>query len=141
MGIDLAQNAINFSKTICHLNKIKKNNYDIIQKNFFEFYTDEKFDRIICGEFLEHVEDPILALKKLRNLLTNNGKIFITAAIWSGGIDHIYLYKNTQEVRDQICQTGFKIESELPQAVFEKDEQEPEKDKIPVNYSAILSKT
>ena len=141
LGIDLAQNAIKFSNTICNLNKINENNFKIIQKNFLEFETIEKFDRIICGEFLEHVEDPILVLKKLKNLLTDNGKIFITAAIWSGGIDHIYLYKTTDEVRDQISQIGLKIEIELPQAVFEKDEQDIEKEKTPINYSAILSKS
>jgi len=55
-------------------------------------------------------------------------------------IDHIYLYKNAEEVRNHIRKAGFFIEKELVQASFEKDEADPEKSKIPVSYAAILSK-
>ena len=55
-------------------------------------------------------------------------------------IDHIYLYESAEHVRKEIREAGFSIEKELVQAVFEKDEADPEKSKIPVSYGAILSK-
>ena len=103
-------------------------------------YPRKKFDKIMCGEFLEHVEDPVGILTKLNQLLKDDGKIFLTAAVWAAHIDHIYLYNNAEEVRNHIRKAGFLIEKELVQASFEKDEADPEKSKIPVSYAAILSK-
>ena len=79
------------------------------------------------------------ALKKLKSLLTKDGKLFVTAAVWAAHIDHIFLYKSAEEVRKHIKEAGLNIENELVQAVFEKDESNPEKEKIPVSYAAILS--
>ena len=89
---------------------------------------------------MEHLEDPLEVLNKLYRILTDDGKIFITVAVWAAHIDHIYLYKSANDVRDHLHQANFCIENELVQAVFEKDETNPEKEKIPVNYAAILKK-
>jgi len=140
IGIDIADAAIKFSNSLLNINGIEKKRFGVYSKDFFKFETSKKFDRIICGEFLEHVDNPSLILQKLHGLLSENGKIFLTAAVWSGGIDHIYLYSNPDEVRKQILKTGLKIEKELVQSVFDKDENNPENGRIPVNYSAILSK-
>ena len=140
LGIDLADSAITFTKNIFEINNIDKEYYNFIKTDFFSFDDEKKFDRIICGEFLEHVENPLNVLKKLHGLLKKDGKVFLTAAIWSGGVDHIYLYTHPNEVRNHIKESGFLIENELVQAVFEKDEKNPEKGKIPVNYAAILFK-
>jgi len=140
IGVDLTENAVKFSKNIFKINKIPKESYNIIKEDFFTFKNKTKFNRIICGEFLEHVENPQKVLNNLNGLLNKNGKIFLTAAVWSGGIDHIYLYTHPDEVRNHIKEAGFKIEKELVQAVLERDELDPEKGKIPVNYAAVLSK-
>lgn len=140
VGMDIASNAVLFANKICNLNNIDSTRFKIIQQDFTTYTKNEKFERIICGEFLEHVENPEKILVQLSNLLTNNGKIFLTAAIWSGGIDHIFLYENPEQVRQHIRKAGLKIEKELIQAVFEKDQDNPEKGKIPVNFAVILSK-
>lgn len=43
---------------------------------FEEHISDEKYDGIILGHVLEHVEDPISLLKKVGNWLSHSGKIF-----------------------------------------------------------------
>ena len=139
VGIDLADSAIKFSQKLFQINNIPNNSYKIMKMDFHQLEPNEKYDRILCGEFLEHLEDPLAALKKLKSLLTDNGKLFVTAAVWAAHIDHIFLYKSSEEVRNHIKKAGLKIEKELVQAVFEKDEADPEKEKIPVSYAAILS--
>ena len=138
---DYPKNAVNFAEKICHFNNIEKQRYSIVEKDFTTYTKQNKFERIICGEFLEHVEDPVKIMKQLSNLLTTDGKIFLTAAIWSGGVDHIYLYENPKQVRQHISEAGLMIEKELVQPVFDKDKEYPEKGKIPINYAAILSKS
>ena len=78
-------------------------------------------------------------MKRLKSLLKSGGKLFITAAVWAAHIDHIFLYESSEQVREHIRKADLKIEKELVQAVFEKDESDPEKEKIPVSYAAILS--
>jgi 2-polyprenyl-3-methyl-5-hydroxy-6-metoxy-1,4-benzoquinol methylase len=46
--------------------------------SFFETYESEKkFDVVIASHVLEHVEDPGMLLKKVKNWLTPNGKLIV----------------------------------------------------------------
>lgn len=50
-----------------------------IVHTFFEMYdTSEKFDVIVMGFVMEHVDDPCFILKKFRRCLKPGGAIFIT---------------------------------------------------------------
>jgi len=49
-----------------------------INEVFFEdFSTSEKFDLIVMGFILEHVDDPVLIMKKYRDFLSPGGKMFV----------------------------------------------------------------
>ncbi len=135
VGVDLSETSIAFTDRVATLNKVRER-ADIRKQNFFSLSAEERFDRIICGEFLEHVEDPLSVLHKLKAQLQPDGRVFLTAAVWAANIDHIYLYQSAQEVRRHIAQGGFVIERELVQNVFA--DRQPEEAKTPINYSAIL---
>lgn len=49
----------------------------IVQTYFEEFSTDQKFDVIVMGFILEHVDDPLLVLRRYRTLLAPGGKMFL----------------------------------------------------------------
>jgi len=137
-GVDLSDSSIDFTKNVLQAYKVPINQVSIIKEDIYKYKPKEKFDRIMSGEFLEHLEDPLGVLKKLHQILKDNGKIFITVAVWAAMIDHIYLYKSAEEVREHIGQAGFRIEKELVQAVFKTAH--PEQEKTPINYCAILTK-
>jgi ubiquinone/menaquinone biosynthesis C-methylase UbiE len=63
------------------INNFKKKYPDcsaqIIETFFENFVSDEKFDLIVMGYILEHVDDPAEILTRFRNFLAPNGKIFI----------------------------------------------------------------
>ena len=50
---------------------------NIVNTYFEDYYSNEKYDIIICGFVLEHVDDPCLILNSYKEMLTPNGKIFI----------------------------------------------------------------
>lgn len=50
---------------------------EIIQTWFETFATEERFDVIVMGFILEHVDDPLLILRRFRDFLAPGGKMFI----------------------------------------------------------------
>lgn len=70
----------------------------------------EPFDWIICVEVLEHLEDPVLFLRALRERLAPNGRAFITAALNAAQVDHIYLYETAEQVLSDLQEAGFALE-------------------------------
>jgi trans-aconitate methyltransferase len=50
---------------------------EIIETWFENFTTDERFDTIVMGFILEHVDDPLMILRRYRNFLAPGGKMFL----------------------------------------------------------------
>lgn len=50
----------------------------IIETYFETFDTEEKFDVIVIGFILEHVDDPPLIIQRFKKFLSDDGKIFIS---------------------------------------------------------------
>ncbi|MFA5880410.1 MAG: class I SAM-dependent methyltransferase [Candidatus Margulisiibacteriota bacterium] len=141
IAVDLSDTSIDFTKKMLNLDEISQERVKIIKGDINEYQSDIKFDRIICGEFLEHVEDPLAILKKLNSLLADDGKLFLTTVAWTAFIDHIYLYRNVNEIKKHIFQGGFKINKELIQNIFDKDKNNPDQDKKAILYAAVLEKS
>lgn len=51
---------------------------EILQTFFEKFHTTEKFDVIVMGFILEHVEDPSIILSQFKHYLSPQGSIFVT---------------------------------------------------------------
>lgn len=50
---------------------------EIIETYFENFETDERFDLIVLGFILEHVDDPLLILRRCREFLAPGGRVFL----------------------------------------------------------------
>ena len=50
---------------------------EIVETWFENFTTDERFDLIVMGFILEHVDDPLLILQRFRNFLVPGGRMFL----------------------------------------------------------------
>ena len=49
----------------------------IVETNFEEFDTEEKFDVIVMGFILEHVDDPFAIISRYKDFLSRGGKMFL----------------------------------------------------------------
>ena len=73
---------------------------------------------LVCVEVLEHLEDPVAFLRVLRQAVAPSGKAFITAALNAAHADHIYLYRNAQEVWQHLDAAGFHVEQSFVAAAY-----------------------
>ena len=67
------------------------------------------FDTIVMGEVLEHVERPEAFLSRIAELATDGAFIFITTCINAPAVDHIYLWRTTDELEAMIVAAGLDI--------------------------------
>jgi SAM-dependent methyltransferase len=84
--------------------------YQTRQQNIIEQPSEQRFRAVLCVEVLEHLEDPVALLKGLKQLCTSDGKLFVTAALNAAHADHIFLYRQPQEVWAQVEAAGLHME-------------------------------
>ena len=132
-GVDLSRSSVEFTREIARLRGCS---VTVSNENILEHAGDSTYDRLICGELLEHLERPEELLVQLKKMTAPGGTVFLTTAIWAANIDHIYLFVNARQVRTML-EKFFTIVSERVIPVF--DNVDPESDKTPINYACILS--
>lgn len=81
----------------------------ICQDMFVADENTEKFDSIVVSELLEHLEDPLAALRALRPRLKANGHILVNMPVNSPAPDHLYLVKKPSEVITLVSEAGYAI--------------------------------
>lgn len=72
-----------------------------------------KFDRVVIAEVIEHLDDPDTILKSTVQHGHADTLYFITTTVNIEAIDHIYLFRSLQEVRDMMDRCGLRIVDEL----------------------------
>jgi 2-polyprenyl-3-methyl-5-hydroxy-6-metoxy-1,4-benzoquinol methylase len=134
--LDISSSSIRLAQQIIGPSRV---NY--ILKDIFEYESPQPCDFITAGEIIEHLEDPMAFLKKISGLLSPDGTIYLTTPVNAPMIDHIYLFKNVQEIRQLITSAGLKIVSEKVVASRDLPEHLIVQHKLPVMYAAFLRKT
>jgi 2-polyprenyl-3-methyl-5-hydroxy-6-metoxy-1,4-benzoquinol methylase len=120
------------SSVFCEDLKKRFPEIEVIHSLFEKVEIEKKFDFIVLGHVLEHVDDPVLILKKVRHFLKPTGKIFAAvpnarsihrqAAVLMGILDSLYTLNetdihhghkrvyNTEIFREHFINAGFQIE-------------------------------
>jgi SAM-dependent methyltransferase len=138
--VDISSTSIKITKSVINFFFKKKRNIDYYKKNVFDYKPKIKYDFITLGEVLEHVNQPLRLLKKINNLLTENGQVYMSTCVDCPSIDHVLHFKSIGEIELLIKKSGFKIISRNILPVEEKPMKEIVKNKITINYCALLKK-
>lgn len=73
---------------------------EIVESYFETFDTDERFDVIVFGYILEHVDDPLLILRHFRKFMAPGGRMFVivpNAAVMNRRLGHLAGMLNDME--------------------------------------------
>lgn len=140
LGLDISPKSVELTKAILDSKLFGYfNNYRIIEQDFLAFSEDEYFDAVVMGEVLEHVEEPEAFLKKIHSLTYPNSFIYITTAINSPAIDHIYLFDSPESVQQLVYKCGFQIKNKLLVPYNELSLDEALNKKMPINIALSIS--
>jgi 2-polyprenyl-3-methyl-5-hydroxy-6-metoxy-1,4-benzoquinol methylase len=73
----------------------------------------DMFDWITMGETLEHSENPGRYINITLELLKNDGYLFVTAPVNAPAIDHVYCFRNREEVLSMFQNKGLVLVDDL----------------------------
>lgn len=138
LAVDISPTSLNLSRAFINYSRPGESRLEFRLGDITQMRFTDSYDFITLGEVLEHVEQPDIILSSLRSRLTPAGKLFISTCANCPAIDHVYQFDDVRSIRDMIVQNGFIIEKELPLPTESVTLEQAEKDKITINYCAIL---
>jgi 2-polyprenyl-3-methyl-5-hydroxy-6-metoxy-1,4-benzoquinol methylase len=139
--LDISKTSIEVTNEILTAFNIKKSNYNFINGDFLTVSMEgSQFDFITMGEVLEHVNDAPGFLKRAADLLQPKGTIFMSTCANCPAIDHVYHFRDPDEIRLLIDGAGLSIMKEEVHLVDALPKQVCSKDLEASNYCAILVK-
>ncbi len=138
VAVDISPTSLNLSRAILQHFAVDQHVVDFVLGDVTKTDFDRHFDFITMGEVLEHVNQPEELLRKLKALLVQGGKSFISTCANSPAIDHVVQFNNVQQIRDLIAGSGLRIIDDLPLPVEAMSVEDAEKQRITINYCALL---
>lgn len=141
-GIDISPTSVSLTRSFVESSfPDKKKDYLIHEGDILTCRTDDKYEAIVMCEVLEHVEQPGELLRKIAALSKPDTFIFVTTVINAPAIDHIYLFRNVDEVKSIIEGNGLSIREYIIVPVYKEYSIEESLEKLlPLNIALILEK-
>lgn len=113
-AVDIAKSAVETTEKYVKYCLPEKTNYKVLCEDFFDFdSSSEKYDAIVMGEVLEHVEEPERFLKKIYDLASDNAYIYISTAVNAPSFDHIYQFNMVEEVEEMFIRCGLSVKDKV----------------------------
>ncbi len=143
LGIDISEASIKQTQAIIdHFKPEYKDRFTLKMIDFLEAEGLENgsYNAIVMGEVLEHVEQPDVFLKRIAELAADDAYIYVTTCINAPAVDHIYLWRSTDELEKMIESTGLKIKQPLRLPYEGKTLEESEAEDLSINVAYVLEK-
>jgi 2-polyprenyl-3-methyl-5-hydroxy-6-metoxy-1,4-benzoquinol methylase len=83
--------------------------------NVFEEAVDRaaEFDSVTLSEVVEHLEDPLRALRNIHGLLAADGLLYVNVPVNAPAVDHIFQLKSPSEAVALVEAAGFTVDETL----------------------------
>jgi len=99
---------------------------------------ERQFDIILISEVLEHLENPVKALKYLNKIKAPGGRVIINFPINSPAPDHIFLIESPEALCEMVTASGLKVEKMICYPSNAVSLEEAQRIKASVSCCAIL---
>jgi 2-polyprenyl-3-methyl-5-hydroxy-6-metoxy-1,4-benzoquinol methylase len=84
---------------------------ELVLQNLFDApaRTHQGFDSVVMSELVEHLEEPVVALRAVREHMAPGGRLFVHVPANAPSPDHIFLVTSLAHACSVIEQAGFKV--------------------------------
>ncbi len=125
--VDISDTSLQMTKNIIGFDEHK---IKYFKQDIFEYDNSNKYDFIVLGEVIEHLDNPKQILRKLSKLLKPNGILWLTTPTNSPALDHVYLFKTKEDVFSLIDESALTIVDSCNYFAEDMDEETALKNKI-----------
>ncbi|MBI2420140.1 MAG: methyltransferase domain-containing protein [Ignavibacteriales bacterium] len=139
-AVDISETSINITRGIIESLVENPPKHEFLVADIFNFNPAVKYDFITMGEVLEHVTNPEELLGRLQGLLAGSGRAFVSTCVNCPAIDHVYHFKHVEEISAMLVRCGFIIEEEHFFPVENLPLEEIIRQRITINYCAVVKK-
>lgn len=139
--VDISQTSIEVAKILFRALEINLSSIQFYHTDFLKVtLAKNSYDFIVMGEVLEHVNDAMGFMVKASELLRPNGVIYMTTCANAPAIDHVYHFRNIQEIRDIVDGANLQIIKEIALPADDIPENKWEESLVTINYGCYLKK-
>jgi 2-polyprenyl-3-methyl-5-hydroxy-6-metoxy-1,4-benzoquinol methylase len=85
-----------------HIIGHNKQRIEYYNADIFNFSSSIKYDLVVLGEVLEHLDSPLTILDKISHMLSDDGLLWLTTPTNAPALDHVFLFRTKQEILDLI---------------------------------------
>lgn len=111
-AVDISQASADIAKGVVSFLSPRGKDVTFYVQDIFTWAPSQRYDTLVMGEVLEHVEDPKSLLVRAASFVKDDGHLFVTTCANCPAIDHVYLFSSVQEIRNLINAAGCDIERE-----------------------------
>ncbi|MBJ18191.1 MAG: hypothetical protein CL933_02090 [Deltaproteobacteria bacterium] len=139
-GVDLSPTSVEMTTALLQSRDVPDDvRYEIYCCDMLEGdLRHDRYDAIVMGEVLEHVEEPLLFLERIGRLAADDAFIFVTTPINAPAIDHIQLFRSPEVLENLVARAGLSVrESRLIPYPGQTTEESLEQ-RLPINVALVL---
>jgi len=140
LGVDISPTSLELTrKLLSSDSRLEGVSWKLVNADFLAANDIQgRFDAIVMGELLEHVEQPLLFLLRIKELAKEGAFIFITTAVNAPAIDHIFLFRTVDEVHELVIAAGLQVKETLATPYKGCSMDETVQQKLPINVAMVL---
>ncbi len=101
--VDISETSLEMAKKVLGYDGVK---ISYTLQDIFKHDGSKKYDLILLGEVIEHLDDPGAILKKMAALLKEDGVLWVTTPTNAPALDHVHLFENREEVLQLLQECG-----------------------------------
>jgi 2-polyprenyl-3-methyl-5-hydroxy-6-metoxy-1,4-benzoquinol methylase len=140
-GVDISETSIAQTQALLDHFCGEKKDFGLVCMDFLACDLPEQgFDAVVMGEVLEHVEQPERFLRQIVRLAKKDAHIFVTTCINAPAVDHIYLFKTSEQLEQMFSDCGLKIKNKLIKPYEGKTLEESLQQFLAINVAYVLER-
>jgi len=140
-GVDISPTSLEMTRSILESTLFGElQNYTLYENDFLRHEFSIRYDGLVMGEVLEHVENPAAFLRRLNDVTTADPFVFLTTCINSPAVDHISNFDSPEHLEWMFHDAGLSVKERLVVPYFGKTVEESLEEKLSINMAYSLGK-